>query len=122
MQVSAFAAAASLQNGTTFQSVGFALLGSTRLSLRTNFFTGTGRLENVSVSSAGCPNGGPSTDENAGAPPPGGVPLTGSTPTPPQVHGNVVAESPKTSFVCCRTFLFLLTAAVWMLAPPASQV
>src|SRR4051794_22910196 len=120
MQVSAVAAAASVQGGTGFQSPGLATLGSTRLSLRTNFLTGTGRLENVSVSAAGCPNGGPSTDEIAGAPPPGGVPFTAWTPTPAQVHGNAVAELPKTSCVCWRTVLS--RGDVWMVAPPASHV
>src|SRR5215471_3521870 len=123
MQVSAVAAAGSVQNGTGFQSPGFATLGSTRLSLRMNLLMGTGRLANVIVSAACCPNGGPSTDEIAGAPPPGGGPFSGWTPTLAHVQGNGVAELPKSSFVCwTMLLLFLSRGAVWMLAPPTLHV
>src|SRR5262249_19970794 len=72
-------------------------------SISTNLFSGTGRLEKVSVSGAGSPYTGPSTVEIWGAPSGPRCPLW--TPTLPHVHGRprFAAAPPKSSVVCWRT-------------------
>src|SRR5581483_1376160 len=88
-----------LTHGTTgFQPSGSD--GSVLFSRRTKCLSGTGRLENVSVSCAGVPNTGPPTEEISGAPVSGKT-LFGWTPTVPQAQGSSgFAASPKLSLVC----------------------